>query len=176
MCIRDRSYTDTWVSDNTFEAITEELYTGHPRKRYSYLEHEWSFNLPAGGSATFHLEAYRTANSEGDNMVFEYSTDGANWYTLATVASATKTAYSSNLGTLSGTVTVRAMDTDRNWGNLSLDALHVDYMAFEVGDVQPQPPVANFVGSPTSGTAPLTVDFADQSTGDPTSWLSLIHI
>ncbi len=31
-------------------------------------------------------------------------------------------------------------------------------------------PTANFVGSPTSGNAPLTVNFTDQSTGNPTSW------
>ncbi len=34
----------------------------------------------------------------------------------------------------------------------------------------PQPPVASFSGSPTSGTAPLTVAFTDTSTGQPTSW------
>ena len=32
-------------------------------------------------------------------------------------------------------------------------------------------PVANFVGVPTSGYAPLTVQFTDQSTHTPTSWL-----
>jgi len=32
------------------------------------------------------------------------------------------------------------------------------------------PPVANFVGNPTSGTAPLNVAFTDQSTNSPTSW------
>jgi PKD repeat protein len=31
-------------------------------------------------------------------------------------------------------------------------------------------PVAEFVGSPTSGTEPLTVNFTDQSTGDISSW------
>jgi PKD repeat protein len=31
-------------------------------------------------------------------------------------------------------------------------------------------PVANFSGAPTSGTAPLLVDFTDLSTGSPTSW------
>ena len=35
---------------------------------------------------------------------------------------------------------------------------------------QPNPPVADFSGSPTSGTAPLEVDFTDLSTGSPTSW------
>jgi serine protease len=32
------------------------------------------------------------------------------------------------------------------------------------------PPVANFSGTPTSGTAPLTVAFTDLSTNTPTSW------
>jgi len=32
------------------------------------------------------------------------------------------------------------------------------------------PPVANFIGTPTSGTAPLTVIFTDYSTNTPTSW------
>ena len=31
-------------------------------------------------------------------------------------------------------------------------------------------PAANFSASPTSGKAPLTVRFTDQSTGSPTSW------
>jgi PKD repeat protein len=31
-------------------------------------------------------------------------------------------------------------------------------------------PLANFSGTPTSGTEPLTVDFTDSSTGSPTSW------
>jgi len=35
----------------------------------------------------------------------------------------------------------------------------------------PVTPVANFAGSPTSGMAPLTVNFTDQSTGDITEWL-----
>jgi len=35
---------------------------------------------------------------------------------------------------------------------------------------QSSAPVAAFTGSPTSGTAPLTVTFTDSSTGSPTSW------
>ena len=33
-----------------------------------------------------------------------------------------------------------------------------------------QSPVADFEGNPTQGCAPLTVQFTDQSTGEPTSW------
>ncbi|RKY13433.1 MAG: hypothetical protein DRP63_09570, partial [Planctomycetota bacterium] len=36
--------------------------------------------------------------------------------------------------------------------------------------VNPAPPVADFEANPTYGTAPLTVDFADKSAGNPTSW------
>jgi PKD repeat protein len=34
----------------------------------------------------------------------------------------------------------------------------------------PAPPVADFTGTPTSGTAPVTVAFTDASSGTPTSW------
>jgi len=32
------------------------------------------------------------------------------------------------------------------------------------------PPDAQFIGTPTTGSKPLTVQFTDQSTGNPTSW------
>lgn len=164
------SYANTAVSDGVNETITEVLYTGHPRKRYSYAEHQWNFNLPAGGAATFHLEASRSANADGDNFVFEYSTDGANWNSLATVSSSTEQTFSISLGTLTGAVTVRAYDTDRNWDKVSLDNLYVDFMAFELGDVQPVAPTADFAGTPVSGEYPLEVQFSDLSAGDPTGW------
>ena len=34
----------------------------------------------------------------------------------------------------------------------------------------PPPPVASFTGTPTTGSAPLNVQFSDNSTGNPTSW------
>jgi PKD repeat protein len=34
----------------------------------------------------------------------------------------------------------------------------------------PEPPVANFNGSPINGVTPLTVNFTDASSGQPTSW------
>ncbi|WP_052279228.1 PKD domain-containing protein [Methanosarcina acetivorans] len=41
------------------------------------------------------------------------------------------------------------------------------YTVYAFRDVAP---VSNFTADPTSGTAPLTVNFTDQSTGSPTSW------
>jgi uncharacterized membrane protein len=43
---------------------------------------------------------------------------------------------------------------------------HVDSISATVPDA----PVADFYGTPTSGYAPLTVQFTDTSTGPPTSW------
>ncbi len=164
------TYAATAQADDVRQSITEIAYTGHPRKTYSYLEHRWNFDLPVGGDATFRLEASRTDNAEGDSFVFTYSTDGATWLPLVTVASATEQAYSAALGALSGAITVRVVDSDRTWGNLALDAVSVDWMAFEMGDVQPVVPTANFAGTPTSGEYPLDVQFTDLSTGDPTGW------
>ncbi len=42
--------------------------------------------------------------------------------------------------------------------------------AVTVGDAPPTPPVAAFSLTPTAGTAPLTVQFTDQSSNTPTSW------
>ncbi|MBN1479284.1 PKD domain-containing protein [candidate division KSB1 bacterium] len=44
----------------------------------------------------------------------------------------------------------------------------VNYIS--VSEAPCDPPVANFSGSPTTGTAPLSVNFTDQSTNSPTSW------
>ena len=167
---RSGDYTDTWSSDNTHEILTEELYTGHPRKRYSFIEHEWTFSVAGGTEVTFYLEAYRPSNADGDNFLFEYSTDGATYLSLATVASATEQVYSVSLpANTAGTVYVRVTDTNRSWDASDLDSVYVDEMYF-LSNAQPQPPVADFVGTPTSGTAPLNVQFTDTSTGVPTSW------
>jgi len=37
--------------------------------------------------------------------------------------------------------------------------------------IPPQVPVADFTATPTTGNAPLTVQFTDNSTNDPTNWL-----
>ncbi|UCD18037.1 MAG: S8 family serine peptidase, partial [Candidatus Zixiibacteriota bacterium] len=164
-------FTNTFASDNVYETITEIEYTGHPRKRYSYLEHKWMLNVGSGGtSMTFYLEAYRPGNADGDDFVFAYSIDDVTYNSMVTVASATEQVYSSAMPAgLTGTVYIRVLDTDRNWDNVSLDPVYIDEMYIEYSS-EPGPPIAEFIGNPTSGTAPLTVDFTDLSIGEPTSW------
>ena len=50
----------------------------------------------------------------------------------------------------------------------NIPSLH--YLHNCVGGPCPAVPVANFTASPTSGTAPLNVQFTDTSTGNPTGW------
>lgn len=163
-------YTNTFASDDVYETITEIEYTGHPRKTYSYLEHKWDFSVDATGAVTFYVEAYRPNNSDGDNFTFAYSTDNATYINLVTVASSTEQVYSAALPNgLTGTVYIRVLDSDRNWAMISNDPIYIDQMYIEY-ESTPGPPVADFSGTPTSGSYPLNVSFTDLSSGNPTSW------
>ncbi len=67
--------------------------------------------------------------------------------------------------TSAGTYTVE-MTASNDYG--SDTETKVDYIT--VNEPAGEAPVADFSGSPTSGEAPLTVNFTDESTNDPTSW------
>ncbi|HBG26964.1 MAG: hypothetical protein A2Y10_15285 [Planctomycetes bacterium GWF2_41_51] len=122
------TYGDTNANNNFSERLTE-LDNGS----YSYLEHKWKFNVTGGSdlTITFNVQAFHSPNSENDNFVFAYSTDGVNYIDMLTV---TKTNDDGNWQTytlpndINGTIYVRAMDTDKTQGNRYLDTLHVDYM------------------------------------------------
>ena len=52
----------------------------------------------------------------------------------------------------------------------AVDIPTLTYMHACLGDPCPVKPVADFTGSPTTGSAPLAVTFTDTSTNSPTSW------
>jgi hypothetical protein len=125
------SYTDTQTSNDGYESIEEIESGGKPANRYTYLEHKWTINVTGGSSVTFYIEAYKTANSEGDDFVFAYSTNDADYTNMVTV---TKTSdddtYQSYVlpGSLSGTVYIRVKDTDQTAGNRTKDTIYIDHM------------------------------------------------
>jgi len=137
-------YTDTHNSDDTYEAISERESGGKPSRRYSYLEHKWTFELTGSyTSLNLHLEAYHTANDEGDDFIFAYSTDDNNYTDLLTVS---KTSDNDNYqsasmpNTLTGTVYIRVVDLDRTQGRKTLDTIYIDHMYIEASsepDVTP---------------------------------------
>ncbi len=126
------SYTDTQVSDDTYESI-EEILTGGPlpKHMYSALEHKWTVNVTGGNTVTFYVEAYHTANSEGDDFVFSYSTDDVNYIDMVTI---TKTSDDDSYQTydlpssLSGTTYIRVVDTNHKKGKSNLDVIYIDHI------------------------------------------------
>ena len=145
-------YTDTLNSDDTYEAISERESGGKPSKRHSYLEHKWTFDLSGSfNTLNFYIEAYHTANFEGDDFVFAYSTNDATYSDLVTV---TKTSDDGNYqsyelpNSLSGTIYIRVKDSDRSQGNRVLDTIYIDHM-YILGDSGPDvtPPVISDVDS-----------------------------
>jgi hypothetical protein len=125
------SYSDTLASDNTYESITEIESGGKPSKRHSLLEHKWTVNVTGGSTVTFFVEAYHTANSEGDDFIFAYSTDDSSYTNMVTVTktSDNDTAQSYALpASTSGTVYIRVVDTDQSQGSSDLDTVYIDQM------------------------------------------------
>ena len=106
-------------------AATRRLYN------YSWLEHRWTFNVQAGTSHQFRVEAYRPTNSDSDNFTFAYSTNGTTWTNMVTVSKSSDDnadqTYSLPAGT-SGTVYVRVVDTNRTKNRASLDYVYIDRM------------------------------------------------
>ena len=87
----------------------------------------------AGSSIVFRIKAYKTGNSEGDDFVFAYSTNGTNWTNMVTVSRTTDDGTFQTCtmpGGTSGTVYVRVQDTDRTSGRNNLDTIYIDKMCF----------------------------------------------
>ncbi|MBI4160962.1 MAG: putative metal-binding motif-containing protein, partial [Acidobacteria bacterium] len=129
------THLDTHVSDDVYEQVREVESGGAPSQRVSFLEHKWTIPLVPGFLRTFRLEAYHSPNTEGDDMRFAYSPDNLTYTDMFVL---TKTADDNAVDSfvlpqsLSGTLYVRAVDTDRTAGNRTLDSLFVDWMFVEV--------------------------------------------
>jgi N-acetylneuraminic acid mutarotase len=118
------------ASDNLVQTITEELTGGSPSTRVSRLEHRWTFSVGAGSFKQLHVEGFRSTSTDGDNFRFEYSTDGVN-FTAVTLASLPFADNGIDLvgalpAGLTGTVTIRVVDTDRTPGNQAVDSVSLD--------------------------------------------------
>lgn len=120
------SLAETMVSDDQYEGIKETL-----QYRYSIVDHTWAFDVAGGGQVTFFVEAYHSVSSDGDDFLFECSTDGENWTSLLTV---TKTSDDNTLqqaavpNNFSGTVFIRVRDTDHRRNHRTKDTLFIDLM------------------------------------------------
>ncbi len=120
-----------------------------------------------------------SADINNDIFEVEVSANGTTWVDVETVGPA-------GAGTSGGwiyhqfrvsdfippsvSVQVRFVASDEGAGSL-IEAGVDDFQVFTIDcPVGPQPPMAEFLGSPTSGIRPLTVSFTDNTTGIATSW------
>jgi beta-glucanase (GH16 family) len=125
------SLADLKASDNAYEAITEVLSGGNANNRYSLVKHTWKIDIGTGGSPALHVEAYRGANSDGDDFVFAYSTDNINYNDTVTVKKAADdngAQVAALPANLSGTIYVRVTDVNRTRGKSSLDTIYIDQL------------------------------------------------
>ncbi len=124
------TFQNLQASDNVRESIQEVLSSGgNPSSRYSFLEHRWTVDAAPGSRVELHVEGSRTSSADGDSFRFEWSTDGTTWTPVSMPALPTveggdvQGLLPSNL---SGTVTVRVVDTNRTAGSQTLDTVSID--------------------------------------------------
>jgi len=166
------SYLDTQDPDGVYEALTEEATKGNPAKQRSQASHTWRFDVASGPYHSFHVDGYHTPNAEGDDFAFEYSRDGVNFAPMLVVAATAPGAPLQSFTfpvNVSGTLYVRASDTDRSQGNSALDTLFVDEMfvitAFDSGG-DTTPPAAPVGLVATAGDGSVLLDWADNAEPD----------
>lgn len=121
---------NTLVSDDSYEVLTEQHSGGKPSGRISFLQHLWTFtDVPSTGNRVFSVEAHHTANSEGDDFQFSYSTDGISFDDMMQVNKLSDDDQVQSFllpDGVGGTVYVRVLDTDRSVGNRDTDSLFID--------------------------------------------------
>jgi serine/threonine protein kinase len=116
------SYHATQAADGVVQTLTEERYSSNRRTR---LEHRWRFdNVTSGDSVELLVVAYQTNSNPVETFALSYSTDNANWTNLGNLGPSSYPLPN----TLSGTVYIRVVDTDRSNNERTLDVLAVDQL------------------------------------------------
>ncbi len=167
-------------SDNVYEAIQERHSGGKPANRINYLEHYWTFNVPIGQAVRFSVAAHHDSSGDGDDFAFEYSADGANFTSILTV---TKTLDDDIVQTvdlpssLSGTVFIRVIDTDRSTtGRGNLDTVYIDELFIQTVNSGPILPLVSLQATDASAAEPSDDGvFTFTRSGDTTAALDIVY-
>ena len=109
--------------------------------------------IPASGTPP--LTVQFTDQSTGSPTSWNWSFGDGNYSNLQSPA---------HTYAFAGLFTVGLSATNAAGSNLSTRSNYITVISSII------PPTAFFIGTPTAGTAPLTVQFTDQSTGSPTIW------
>jgi len=124
------TYLDTLSDNGQAEALTEEKTGGKPKNRKSLKDHQWHFDVTAGNLVNFLANAWAPASLDGDTFEFTYSINGSDWLPLAEIAATFDdgSMLTAVVTGVSGPVSIRLTDTDRQVGNRDRDTAYVDYL------------------------------------------------
>jgi predicted secreted protein len=153
------TYLATQTQDDSYQSLTEVHSGGKPSLRYDQVEHIWSFEL-SGGNHVFNVDAYYDDAGDlesGFDLSWSTSPTGS-WTPLLTVdKTADNDVYQSeDLGSVSGTIYIRAVDNDRTEGNASYDTLYVDHMYIDGGALPTEKPEPATNPDPANGASNVT--------------------
>jgi hypothetical protein len=117
------------TSDNQRLVVRETVSAGgNPT---SNVEYRFPFSIPTFRSVTVVVEGHHSVNSEGDDLLVEWSRNGGPWHLIVTVTKTTDngTAQFANLPSwvVSGdAISLRVRDANRSAGRSHIDTLSVD--------------------------------------------------
>lgn len=117
---------NTNSSDGIVQTITESLSGGSVRKRFDLAEYRWTIPASVGNQQ---LSVVASVIDGGDNDAgfhVEWSSNGATWTRLTTATSTLNASFP--LGSPTGKIIVRVIDSNRAAGNTSLDRINVDLL------------------------------------------------
>jgi hypothetical protein len=141
------SFTSTHAEDGAYEKIAEvEDASGNKR-----LEWQWIFDVAAGSSYALHVVAQATNTKQGmDHYEFYVSQGSSGWVLLGQVTQTNMTAYDWPLpaGDFSGSVTIKAVDTNQVDDPRRANQLWIDHLYVLSSGAAPTP-----LGDPTDLSA-----------------------
>ena len=112
---------------------------------------------PTSGIVPLTVQFTDQSTNTPTSWKWEYRKGSGSWTQFSTAQNP------SSSFTAVGTYSIRLTATNAGGSNTLTKTSYITVSA-------PPAPVAAFVGTPTSGLTPLTVQFSDQSTNSPTSW------
>jgi PKD repeat protein len=112
---------------------------------------------PTSGYVPLTVQFTDQSTNSPTSWKWEYRKGTGSWTQFSTAQNP------SYIFSATGTFSIRLTATNAGGSNTATKTSYITVTT-------PPRPVAQFIGTPTSGNAPLTVQFTDQSTNSPTSW------
>jgi len=158
------TYANTHTDNGSQQSITEVDSGGQPAKRYSQLEHRWTFTLGgAGVSTTIVANAWSSGSGDGDTFNVQYSLNGGGSWTTAFNVSSTSTSNQQSYvlpSNPTGSVLIRVLDTNRVAGAREYNTFFVDHLYVRVANPSTEPPDGGPTGLSASAFSSSRIDLA----------------